>query len=380
MTCLNDIQIQALADGEADPAAAAHAAGCADCARRLRDRVALMGSIERSLDVPVPVPSPLVHRVDEAFRLKAEATGSGESFRSGATRLRDSRGFHLQVEASRRWIYSSLGVAAATLVAVIFLLPAIRESDTKVSAAEILAKSASQLSATAASGFELLEYELILDGVPKEILPDQVDGTYRVMQAIDRNVPGRFRFASFAADGRMLTSIAEDPARRRRVMAFTAEGQPYRFEVTIPGKPNQMSLPDMERLHMQASMALMQASGNQMLETLHGPNGTLYQIEVPRVSAPETNPVWDLQEARVVVDAQDYRIREFAVRGTFLKQPYSLSYKLISRLVAGSLNQELFDVPHQDGEIVIKGEGSTVPSHDVVVLALRDLTKAKRDR
>ena len=178
----------------------------------------------------------------------------------------------------------------------------------------------------------------------------------------------------------MLTSIAEDPARRRRVMAFTSEGQPYRFEVSLPDKANRMSLPEMERLHMQASMALMQASGYQMLETLHGPNGTLYQIEVPRVSAPEASPVWDLQEARVVVDAQDYRIREFAVRGTFLKQPYSLSYKLISRLVAGSMNQEMFEVPRQDGEIVIKGEGSTVPSHDVVLLALRDLTKAKRNR
>ena len=64
-----------------------------------------------------------------------------------------------------------------------------------------------------ARAIEVLEYELVLDGVPKEMMPDQADGTYRVWQAIDHGVPGRFRFASYTADGRMLTSIAEDPLR-----------------------------------------------------------------------------------------------------------------------------------------------------------------------
>ena len=36
---------------------------------------------------------------------------------------------------------------------------------------------------------------------------------------------------------------------------------------------------------MQASIAMMQASGNQLLETIDGPNGKLYRIEVPRVDA-----------------------------------------------------------------------------------------------
>ena len=63
MTCLNDIQIQALADGETDGAAAAHAAACAHCGARLQERRLLMAAIERSIDVPVPVPMATARRV-----------------------------------------------------------------------------------------------------------------------------------------------------------------------------------------------------------------------------------------------------------------------------------------------------------------------------
>jgi len=368
MTCLNDIRIQALADGEADPAAAAHAASCAHCEERLRARVALMSAVQRSLDVPIDVPPRLAQRVEEGLR------------GSGATRLRDDRWLRSSAEGTRRWIYSGLAVAAATIFAVLFIVPAVKKADATVSATEILAKSADQLSASVSSGIEVLEYELVIDGMPKDALPDQADGTYRVWQAIDHSVPGRFRFASYTADGRMLTSIAEDPLRKRRVMAFTSEGQAYRFDVTLPANATNMSLPEMQRLHMQASITMMQASSNQLLETIDGPNGKLYRVEVPHASAPGTNPVWDLSEARVLIDARDYRIVEFAVRGTFLKQAYSMSYKLLNHTIAASVKADAFEVPAQPGEIVIKGDGSTVPTHDVVVLALRELTKLKIDR
>jgi hypothetical protein len=380
MTCLNDSHIQALADGELLPDAAQHAATCARCAARVRERRLLMAAIEQSIAAPVAVPAPLARRVEESFRLKAEATGRHE----GATRLRESRGFgtttsrSFRLQAEGKWLYSGLAVAAATLVAVLFIVPAVRKPDATVSASEILAKSATQLSAAVTSGVEIFEYELVLDGVPKEMLPDQVDGTYKVWQAIDHNVPGRFRFASFTSDGRMLTSIAEDPLEKRRVAAFTVEGQPYRFDVSLPAAGSNMSLPEMQRLHMQASIAMMQASGNQLLETVDGPNGHLYRIEVPRVTGPGTNPVWDLTEARAVIDARDYHVAELAVRGTFLKQAYGMSYKLIRHVLAASVKPDAFLVPSQPGEIVVTGEGTTVPTHDVVVLALRELTKLKK--
>jgi hypothetical protein len=388
MNCLNDAQLQALADGEGRDADRSHAASCAACGARLRARAALMAAIERTLNPAVDLPA--------SFRLKTEATDTlrataeaGEWRRTaeaeegqGATRLRpsfhDSGRFRLQAEGTRRWIYTAAAIAAA-VIGVLFIMPAIRKADTTVSASEILAKSATQLSAVT-RGVEVLEYELVLGGVPKEMIPDQVDGTYRIWQAIDHDVPGRFRFASYAADGRMFSSIAEDPIAKRRVTAFTSEGQAYRFDLTLPAGQRNMSLPEMQRLHMEASIALMQASGNQIVETIDGPTGKLYRIEVPRVAAPGTNPVWDLTEARVLIDSRDYSVVEFAVQGSFLKSPYSLSYKLLRRVVGATLQPDAFAVPPQPGEIVVTGEGSAVGAHDVVVLALRALAQTKRDR
>jgi hypothetical protein len=326
-----------------------------------------MTSIETALNPPVDLPA--------AFRQKTDAA-------DGATRLRalpeSSGSFRLQAEGTRRWIYSAAAVAAA-LVGVLFIAPAVRKSDTTVSASEILAKSANQLSAVK-RGIEVLEYELVLGGVPKEMIPDQMDGTYRIWQAIDHDVPGRFRFASYTADGRLISSIAEDPVAKRRVAAFSSEGQAYRFDVTLPPGARNMSLPEMERLHMEASIAMMQASGNQLVETIDGPNGKLYRIEVPSVSGPGTNPVWDLSQARVVIDSRDYSVIEFAVQGSFLKSPYSLSYKQIRHVIGASLPPGAFSVPPQAGELVVTGEGSAVPTHDIVVLALRALAEAKRSR
>jgi hypothetical protein len=363
MTCLNETHIQALVDGEGSAEDRGHARECADCAARVQTRSVLMASIAKSIDPPVAMPVSLARRVEEGLR------------QSGATRLRPSRGF----QADGKWLYGSLGVAAATLIAILFVAPTIRKGDATVSASEILAKSASQLSARVTGGVELFEYQLVLDGVPKEMMPDGADGTYRVQQAIDHNVPGRFRFATFGPDGHLLSSIAEQPGKGR-VMAINVEGQPYRFEVSLPAKSGGISLPEMERLHMEASIAMMQAAGNQMVETIDGPQGKLYRIEMPRVSGPGTSPVWDLSEARVLIDARDYRITELSVRGSFLKQAYSLTYRLISHSVVGSVAPDTWIVPAMPGQILISGEGSNVPTHDVAVLSLRELTKLKQGR
>jgi len=367
MTCLKDIQIQALADGEGGADDRRHAVECPRCAARLHERRLLMTSVQQALDPPVTVPAALAGRVDEIFRLKADAAQKGH----GATRLR------VEQRGSRRLMYSGLAVAAATLVAVLVVAPMMK-STTTVSAAEILAKSADALSAPVSSGIEILEYELVLEGVPKEMLADQVDGTYKVWQAIDHDVPGRFRFASYTSDGRMLTSIAEDPLAKRRVASFPSEGQPYRFEMSLPANATNMSLPELQRLHMQASITMMQASGNQLLETIDGPRGKLYRIETPHAAGPGTSPLWDLTEGRVLIDATDYSIVEFAVRGTFFKQSYSMSYKLIHHTFAAAVPPDAFAVPRQAGEIVVAGEGTTLPTHDIVVLALRELTRVKR--
>ena len=61
-----------------------------------------------------------------------------------------------------------------------------------VSAAEILAKSANRLAERSPPASSSLEYELTLDGVTREMMPDHQNGAYRVKQVIDHDIAGRY--------------------------------------------------------------------------------------------------------------------------------------------------------------------------------------------
>jgi hypothetical protein len=379
--CLNDIQIQAVVDGEAGAAERAHVATCGACAARAARRQQQIAEIEQTLNAPVTMPPLLAQRVEGAFRLETDA--ADRSHERGATRLRDRR-VSLRSPGRRRWIYSGFAVAAATLVAVLFIVPAVRKRDTAVSAAEILAKSATQLAAAPASNVDFLVYELALDGAPRDMMPDHGsgNGTYHVQEVVDHSVPGRYRLTSYDASGVELSSVAQDPATGRRVMMVRVDGQPYRFESTLSAAPT-LSVPEIERLHMQASVALMQASGNQSLQVVDSPDGREYRIDVPRVSTAAPAAVWDLMEAHLIVDASDFHVVELAVKGAVLKQPYSFSYKLLTHDVASpdGLAPDTFDIPIQPGTIVIRaGEGSPVPAADAFLAALRELSKVRQAR
>lgn len=367
MKCLNDSEIQAILDNEAAPAATAHASACTRCGARLQEFRRRLAAVEHTLTSDAAMPPAAADRIRYAI-----ATGTGAR---GATKLRD-------VESRRpmwqRAGWSTAAIVAAVVIVLVFVVPAIRGPET-VSAAEILAKSASTLSAEEETGVELREYELVLEGMPRDVMPDQADGTYRIRQAIDHSTKGRFKFASYTSDGQLFTSIAQDPITRTRVTVMRVDDRYYRFEFAMPAT-DIPSLPEIERLHMEASVAMMQASGQQQLQVVETPEGRQYRIEVPQVNTANINAVWDLTQAHVVVDASDYRIREFAATGTFLKQPYSVSYKLISRTVARSVPAETFEVPSQPGEIVIAGSGSANPLADALIGALRELAKQKAGR
>jgi hypothetical protein len=299
---------------------------------------------------------------------------------TGATRLRTATA----PRRPSRWIYSGFAIAAATLVAVLFVIPALRRRDATVSAAEILARSASQLAVAPARGVEVLVYELSLGGAPLEMMAQYAggNGPYRIKQVIDHAEPGHYLFASYDAAGVPVFSVAQDPATGRRVMALRVDGRAYRFETTLPAA-RALSLPDIQRLHMQASVALMQASGNQRLQVLDTPDGRAYRIDVPSLSASTPAAVWDLSEAHLVVDAADFHVVEFAVKGALLKQPYSFSYKLLSRDVheRGSVPPDEFEVPLEPGAIVLQGgEGSPIPAADAFATALREVARARQAR
>ena len=155
----------------------AHAASCAGCAARLEkrqdgDRRCSAGAGHSSTD-----------------GLDAAATGrTGRRVLLAARRDPAARRQPRLPSRWRRAAWSGAAVAVATLVVVLFVVPMVKGPAT-VSAAEILAKSANRLAQTASAGVELLEYELVLDGVPREMMPDQQQ----------RHVPGvaghRSRFA-----------------------------------------------------------------------------------------------------------------------------------------------------------------------------------------
>jgi hypothetical protein len=366
---LNDTQIQAVADGEGDALARAHVATCGACASRVATRQQQIGELHRTLNAPA-VPAALSARVETAL-----AAGA-----AGATRLRALPG----ARRPTRWIYSGFAIAAATLVAVVLVIPALRKRDATVSAAEILARSATRLAAAPDRGVEVLVYELSLGGAPLEMLPEYAGGggAYRIKQVIDHGVPGHYLFASYDAAGVQVSSLAQDPSTGRRVMAMRVDGRPYRFEMTLPAD-RALSLPEIERLHMQASIALMQASGNQRLQVLDTPDGRAYRIDVPSLSTSTPAAVWDLTEAHLIVDATDFHVVEFAVKGALLKQPYSFSYKLLSRDVhePGSMPPDAFEVPLEPGAIVLEGgEGSPIPAMDAFTIALRELGRTRQAR
>ena len=289
MKCLNDAEIQAAADNES-AAAAAHAQSCSACGQRVRDRQMRNAALEGALAAPAPLPAGVARRVEEAL--------SGTS--RGATRERP--GYPRTPRRRQAW-WGAAAIAAATLIVVVFVAPILKGPAT-VSAAGILAESANRLAQPAGTGVEFLEYEIVLDGLPREVMPEQENGVYRVKQRIDHAMPGRYHFASYTPDGRLLSSITQDPAEHRRVATLQLDDQAYRFDFRVP-EAQGLSIVDVERLHMEATVAMMQASGNQQLQILDGASGRQYLIQVPQVSGPGTNPVWDIREARVVIDAQD---------------------------------------------------------------------------
>ncbi len=210
------------------------------------------------------------------------------------------------------------------------------------------------------------------------MMPDHADGLYRVKQIVDHDANGRYLLATHGPDGRLLSAVAQDPATRRRVVALLIDDQPYRFGFSVPDSVA-LSLPEIERLHMQASVAMMQTSGDKHLQVLDTPAGRQYRIQVPQVSAQTPTAVWDLSQAEVVIDASDYHVVEFAVKGTFMKQPYSVSYRLIARSVDAQVPADAFEVPHDPRAIEIDGEGSAIPARDVLVASLREYARITRD-
>jgi hypothetical protein len=365
MTCLTDGEVQALVDGEAGAGEQAHAASCEGCAARVREQRRRVDALLGAAAGAPAVPAGLESRVRTAL--------GGASAVSGSTRL---LGEPMPEVGWGRGMWRA-GLAAAALVAVLVVAPMLSGPAT-VSASEVLNKSLQALSRPAAAGVERLEYELTVEGIPREFMPDAPSGTYRIQELIDHDHPGRYRISTFGPDGRLMSALSEDPAAGRRLSTVRVDGKPFVFDFTTPSMPG-LSLLELRQTHMEASIAAMQASGDQKLSEVDD-GGKAYLIQIPRVTASKGAALWDLEEARVLIDAGDFRIKEFSARGTLLKKAYSVSYRLIRReaRAAGDVSAAEFDIPSEPEAIVLTGKGTANPGRDVMLAALREVAKSRK--
>src|SRR5919109_1997968 len=196
MPCLNESSIQAVADGEATATEVEHVQSCEMCRRRVNETRHEMREFAREMSA---VSTP---------RLKLRRGGS-TTLRPDAVRPRKPA-----------WIF--VGVASAAVILALFVVfPAIDQRG-RLNASEILNRSLATLSG---DGVELLKYHLTIDA--PRMAPAET-GEAVIEQLIDHE-SGRWRFTRFAADGSLLSGIAEDPAAAAREVFIREGGRSFRL-------------------------------------------------------------------------------------------------------------------------------------------------------
>ena len=355
MRCLTDVEIRALADNEGAAAAAAHADECAVCAARLAEARRAMGAVASMLHSEGTLPPPVEGRIRRAI------TSSPE--RRGSTVLRATpppRGF-------ARGLVPAAAAAVVVAVVVFGILPRFDVPAT-LSASQILGRSLETLSA--AKGVELLEYEVVAAGT--------VQGRWRVEHLIDHAVPTRYRVATYTEDGAIEAALSQDPARGRRSQLVRAGGRNY--IVTVGSIPHPiLSLPQLMQAFVETSITMMQATSDQKLTVVEGPAGKQYVIEIPAVRPARSAATLDLHHARAVVDAADFRIREFAAGGTLLRQPFDVSVRLLRRNVRASpdVSPAEFEIVPGPDDVVMQGVAAEEPFRELLDTILRDYAAAR---
>jgi hypothetical protein len=357
MRCLTEVELQAVADGEAPDALANHVATCAVCRDRVDDIRKLVASFAAAVHESGDMPAPAQARVGRAI-------ASGEPVR-GATALRGP----MPAPAWRRaGVLSALAAVAVVAVIVFVGLPRIGDPTT-LSAEEVLGRSLDAMSVS--NGTELLDYELVVDG--------PTAGSWRIEQVIDHDVPTRFRISAYDADGVLEAAFSQDPATQRREQLVRVDGRNYIVSVGAVSSPV-LSMPQMARALMETAVTMMQVTADQKLTTVDGPDGLDYVIEVPAVTAsPGAATPLDLHRARVVVAGSDFHIRELDAAGTLLRQPFSVSFKLLRRAVRppGDVAAAEFEIPRRMDDVVLEGTAEAEPVRELVTTIVRELASAR---
>lgn len=349
--CLNEYELQAMADGEAPAEHRAHVAQCATCAARLASRVRLT---ERAINAAGSAEMPEGARA--ALRARLADTPA-----SGATTLRP-------VRRTPRWAWGVPLAAAAALLLFFVVVPGI-DKQTTVSASEILGRSQAALAAPV-SGIEVLTYDLDLNGILSDLTPAEQAGRFTVEELIDHDHEGRYRVLKLAPDGQVVGAAADDTVRGTRTRYIRANGRAFllRFEGAAP---TALSVVALKRSVLQIFIGLMQTSATQTMREIVRGGEQCYEISIPAVGVPATSLV-ALDGARAVVIAADARLVEFSAAGKVSGQPFTIDFALRSRELkpSGSVADSAFELVAQPGDVVLQGDASTNPLWDVLTRVL----------
>lgn len=349
--CLTDDELQALADREGSAGSAAHAEECKQCKERLAARVGLIARTVNAVGVDDMPPS-----VRTAIRARL-----GDSATQGATTLRP-------VVRGRRFLWVAPVAAAVVILLVVRLIPNV-DRRTTVSAAEILNRSRTALSAPT-SGIEVLTYDLELSGVLADLVPEEQSGRFTVREVVDHDHEGRYRVVKLTSSGQIVGGAADDPLHGTRTRYMRADGRGYLLKFS-GAEPAAFSIPALKRTMLQTFIGFMQASSTQTVREVQRGTEACYQVEIPGSAMASGNLV-ALDAARAVVTVTDSRLVEFSASGRIADRPFMVEFALRSQELraAGSSDDSEFDIAPQPGDVVLQGNASNNPIWDVVTRAL----------
>jgi hypothetical protein len=352
MKCLTDLEVHAVVDDEANEASRQHVTTCARCQSRVDDRRRQLRDITAAVNALGDVPPQLEHRVRTSI-------ASGRAVR-GSTALRE-RAPSLWQRAG--WM--SVAATAAVVALVVFVVLPRFGSPTRLSAAQVLERSLQTLAT--GSGVESLDYELTIDGVS--------GGPFRIKHLIDRANPNHYRVASYGADGLLRTAISQDPARQQRTQVIQVDGRNYFVKIAGIREPV-LSLPQMAQALVESIIRMMQATSDPTLTTQDTPSGRQYIVETPTVASHDAAATLDLYHARTVISAEDFRIHEFQGSGTLLRQPFSVSFRLLEQTVVPAANANFSLEPGPD-DVAIEGTPGDGPIEELLTAIVREAGRGR---
>jgi len=362
MIHLKNTDLQLLADGEGTASLRAHVDQCVTCQAKLDERSRAMAQLTRVASTG-EVPDTLVKRIETAVRLAPPSVPAAR----GATVLRPERSL------TRRPLWATaLAVGGAIAIVAFFILPRV-DAPVTLSAAQVIDRSIERM--IGHSGVEELEYELVLASSYRRSA-GLSEGPYRIVQVFDRANPARFKFQQFDAAGALVAATAQDPSSSRRTEMVRVDGRDYVIHVTsLPGPL--LSIPALLQSQAEVILRVMQARADPHLQTLNTPSGPAYVVEIPtaQASASSAMPL-DLQRARAVIDATDFRVLEFAAAGSLLNQPFDLTFRLLTQsIIGGGVPDDVWTIAEDADDVVISGSG-VGEFTDSLSVALRELGKS----